>query len=44
VRTLRERTLADLVLGRALGAGAALSTGPALPALQAGPQTLTTGA
>lgn len=44
VRTLQEMTLADLVLGPALGAGAALSTGPALPALQAGPQTLTTGA
>jgi Rrf2 family transcriptional regulator, cysteine metabolism repressor len=44
VRTLQEMTLADLVLGPALGACAALSTGPALPALQAGPQTLTTGA
>jgi Rrf2 family transcriptional regulator, cysteine metabolism repressor len=44
VRTLQEMTLADLVLGPALSAGATLSTGPALPALQAGPQTLTTGA
>jgi Rrf2 family protein len=44
VRTLQEMTLADLVLGPALPAGAALSTGPALPALDTGPQTLTTGA
>ena len=44
VRTLQEMTLADLVLGPALPAGAALSTGPALPALDTAPQTLTTGA
>jgi Rrf2 family cysteine metabolism transcriptional repressor len=44
VRTLQEMTLADLVLAPALGAGAALSTGPALPALKTSPQTLTTGA
>jgi Rrf2 family protein len=44
VRTLQEMTLADLVLGPALPAGAALSTGPTLPALDTTPRTLTTGA
>jgi Rrf2 family transcriptional regulator, cysteine metabolism repressor len=44
VRTLQEMTLADLVLAPALTAGSALATGPALPALKTGPQTLTTGA
>jgi Rrf2 family protein len=44
VRTLQEMTLADLVLGPALPADPALSTGPALPALGAAPRTLTTGA
>jgi Rrf2 family cysteine metabolism transcriptional repressor len=43
VRTLQEMTLADLVLGPALPAGSALSTGPAL-ALDTATQTLTTGA
>jgi Rrf2 family cysteine metabolism transcriptional repressor len=43
VHTLQEMTLADLVLGPALPAGAALSTGPAL-ALDTATQTLTTGA
>jgi Rrf2 family transcriptional regulator, cysteine metabolism repressor len=44
VRTLQEMTLADLVLGPALGAAPTLSSGPALPRLQAAPRTLTTGA
>jgi Rrf2 family cysteine metabolism transcriptional repressor len=44
VRTLQEMTLADLVLGPGLPAGASLSTGPVLGALDTGPQTLTTGA
>ncbi len=44
VRTLQEMTLADLVLGPALPAGVALSTGPALGALDTAPQTFTTGA
>src|SRR5664279_3880134 len=34
VSTLREMTLADLVLGPALPAGPSLSTGPVLPALK----------
>jgi Rrf2 family protein len=44
VRTLQEMTLADLVLGQALPAGTALSTGPVLPALETQPPPLTTGA
>jgi Rrf2 family cysteine metabolism transcriptional repressor len=44
VRTLQEMTLADLVLGPVLPGAAAMSTGPVLSALDAGPQTLTTGA
>jgi Rrf2 family cysteine metabolism transcriptional repressor len=44
VRTLQEMTLADLVLGPGLPAGAALSTGPAPTTLDTAPQTLTTGA
>lgn len=44
VQTLQETTLADLVLAPTLPAGATLATGPALPALDSNPQTLTTGA
>lgn len=44
VRTLQETTLADLVLAPSLPSGATLATGPVLPALDANPQTLTTGA
>ena len=44
VRTLQEMTLADLVLGKALPAGAALPTAPMLAALENEPPPLTTGA
>jgi Rrf2 family cysteine metabolism transcriptional repressor len=44
VRTLQEMTLADLILGPALPAGPALSTGQMLPALNSDPPPLTTGA
>jgi Rrf2 family transcriptional regulator, cysteine metabolism repressor len=45
VHTLQQTTLADLVLGQALPAGAAMPAGPLLPALGAQPQSpLTTGA
>jgi Rrf2 family protein len=44
VRTLQQTTLADLVLAPSLPDGATLATGPALPSLDASPQTLTTGA
>ena len=44
VRTLQEMTLADLVLGPALPASAAIASGPILPSLNTAAQTLTTGA
>jgi hypothetical protein len=44
VRTLQEMTLADLVLGPALPASAAIASGPILPSLDTAAQTLTTGA